>query len=345
MDTITELAAYSLKMAARLPGGPLNASARVIPFSKSGSNRYFFRLSDGNRSAVALIDPRPDGEFEDYISIGKFLWRNGIGVPEFYSVDRERGIVVMEDLGDLSLEITVKKDNTDKIMPLYKRCLDLLCELQTDITSAIKEENMLSGKLFDKNRLLSETSYFEDEFLTRFQSYRIPKGWKNEKEKLAEIISSQPLVFMHRDFQSRNIIIEKNKPRIIDFQTAHLGPGMYDTVSLLKDPYVSLSEHDRRSLLAYLYNILEERGAHNRMSYEEFISLFVTTGIQRNLQTLAAFAKLGYSDGKKLFLESIPAGLRLLEEGAGVNNSYPAIEEMAKDLLTIVESENTPPSG
>jgi aminoglycoside/choline kinase family phosphotransferase len=206
----------------------------------------------------------------------------------------------------------------------------------------LEKGNFLHGKVFDKNRFLEETDYFEREFLARFQPGEIPKKWKGEKEKLADTLSSQPRVFMHRDFQSRNIIINKNKPRIIDFQTAHLGPGIYDTVSLLKDPYVSLSNTTRESLLEYFYNKLKERSEHNTMSYEEFKRLYATAGIQRNLQALAAFAKLGYRDGKKVFLKSIPAGLQLLEEGAEMSKSYPAIKDMATRLRIIIKDKTHP---
>ena len=280
--------------------------------------------------------------FENYISIGSFLWRNKIGVPEFYYIDREHGIIIMEDLGDISLEIAVKKGDPAKIVPIYKTCLDVLCELQTNITAKLKEDKILKVKIFDKKSLLSETDYFEREFLARFQPEEIPNGWKEEKEKLADTLSSQPIVYMHRDFQSRNIIIDKNKPRIIDFQAAHLGPAIYDTVSLLKDPYVSLSNASRNNLLEYFYNKLKERNAHNKMSYEEFVQLFATAGIQRNLQALAAFAKLGYRDGKKRFLKSIPAGLQLLEEGAKMGKSYPAIKEMATRLRNTIKSKKHP---
>ena len=342
MNNMPELAALALKMTTHIPGGQLATSARITPFSDGGSNRYFFRISDGRRSAVALIEPGAGPGFENYISIGSFLWNNKIGVPEFYSIDRERGIIVMEDLGDLSLELIVKKSNSGKIIQLYKACLDVLCELQTDITAKLEKGEMLHVKIFDKNRFLAETDYFEREFLARFQPREIPKKWKKEKEKLADALSSQPRVFMHRDFQSRNIIIDKNKPRIIDFQTAHLGPGIYDTVSLLKDPYVSISNTIRESLLEYFYNKLKERNAQNTMSYDEFTQLYATAGIQRNLQALAAFAKLGYRDGKKIFLKSIPAGLRLLEEGAEMSKSYPAIKDMATRLRNIIRDKNHP---
>ncbi len=51
-------------------------------------------------------------------------------------------------------------------------------------------------------------------------------------------------------------------------------------------------------------------------------------GIQRDLQALAAFVKLGKVKGKKKFLESIPAGLDLLEAGIDEAGRFPSMKRM-----------------
>ena len=49
----------------------------------------------------------------------------------------------------------------------------------------------------------------------------------------------QPLVFVHRDYHSRNLmVLPKRSPGIIDFQDALRGPVCYDLASILKDCYV-----------------------------------------------------------------------------------------------------------
>jgi len=44
---------------------------------------------------------------------------------------------------------------------------------------------------------------------------------------------------MHRDFQSKNLMIKNEQIFVIDFQGARLGPPSYDLASLLFDPYVN----------------------------------------------------------------------------------------------------------
>jgi hypothetical protein len=186
---------------------------------------------------------------------------------------------------------------------------------------------------------MGETDYFEREFMERFKPEISPARWREEREALAETLSGLPTVFMHRDFQSRNIIIKDNRPRLIDFQTAYLGPLLYDTASLLRDPYLSLPEERVELLLKYCYSRLAAENAIYRLEYGEFKALFNAAGIQRNLQALAAYARLGLGDGKKGFLRSIRPALELLERGAADYGSCPEIRKMAASCLDEITEE------
>lgn len=120
--------------------------------------------------------------------------------------------------------------------------------------------------------------------------------------------------------------------RVVDFQTAHRGPGLYDAASLLKDAYHPIPPALRRELVGELHALLRAGGAAESRSAEEYRRAFVLAGVQRNLQALAAFAKLGLRKGKPKFLDSIPAGLDLLAEGARESASLPGIERLAGEL-------------
>ncbi len=341
-DTITELAASALNMTCRLPDGPLKSSARIFPFAAGGSNRYFFRLSDDSRSAVALIEPGGGKSFQAYVRIGTFLNRNGVAVPEFYAFDFIRGILIMEDLGDLSLEKTVKNNDSDGLIPLYRDCLDMLTYLQTSVTDKMRKDNILREKVFGEEQFLAETEYFETEFLSRFMPAEPPESWKEEKSRLARSLGAEEKVFMHRDFQSRNIIINNKEPRLIDFQTACRGPGIYDVASLLTDPYVILSESTVRILFDYYCQGMSGGNALNSRGCDRMLELFAMAGLQRNLQALAAFAKLGYGEGKKHFIRSIPSALQVLKREAENTASFPAVREIAFTVLEKISREQPP---
>jgi hypothetical protein len=66
-------------------------------------------------------------------------------------------------------------------------------------------------------------------------------------DDLAREATSLPKGFVHRDYQSRNLMVIDPAPdpgslAIIDFQDALIGPRVYDLVALLNDSYVILPD-------------------------------------------------------------------------------------------------------
>ncbi len=314
-----------------MPGGPLSPSSRVTVLEGGGSDRFFLRIQDDARSAVALVQPGAPEEFGAYIRIGRFLLAGGIAVPEFYAADDRAGILVMEDLGDVDLDTALRGAGPGEELSFYREGMQILFRLQTAVTSAMETIEAPALKVFGEETFLGETGYFAGEFVARFCPGGIPEGWERERRLLARRLATQTAVFMHRDFQSRNIFVKDGRLRVIDFQSAHRGPGLYDTASFLKDPYHPLSPGTRRTLLMELFYRLKEAGKATEPGFEEYYGTFLTAGIQRNMQALAAYARLGIGKGKTRFLESIPPGLDLLEEGVDESGPFPAIKTIIRE--------------
>ncbi len=328
---LKDLAETAVRLAVQSDRGPFDGPAELTPLAHGGSHRGFYRISDGIRSAVVLSQPGA-GEFERYVEIGAFLRKNGVGVPEFYNVDRQRGVLLMEDLGGLHLEDWLEEADPGSELALYRMCIEMLVLLETAVTAAMKREGFLEETVFDEKTLLGETEYFAREFIDGYCPVRYAGGWESERTLLAGTLAGRPRLFMHRDFQCRNIIVKDGKPRLIDFQAAHRGPGLYDAASLLKDPYHPLDREARIGLLAFFHDRLKEAGAPVPPGFGEYAGLFVLAGIQRNLQALAAFARLGLREGKRHFLRYIPAGVRLLEEGIEEAGCLPALKQMVTEI-------------
>jgi aminoglycoside/choline kinase family phosphotransferase len=333
----SEIVSAAIALSRAMPEGAFGEGVRTHPISAGGSDRAFYRISEGERTAVLLVDG--SGELGAYLSIGRFLRNCGIAVPEIYGVDEQSEVLLMEDLGSLHLEEALRHANTDDEHSLYRDCIGILVSLETTVTEEMFEQGLLAGRRFGRETLLGETEYFRDEFIGRFCAVTLGEDWERERNSLAELLARQPAVFMHRDFQSRNMLLKEGKLRLIDFQTAHRGPGLYDAASLLKDPYHPLSPAKRRMFLAELYEQLRERGG-TEQSFDAFHEAFVLAGIQRNLQALAAFVRLGLVKGKREFLDSIPAGLDLLEEGIDESGRFPSMKRMAGAIRERLEKGN-----
>ncbi|MCK4537666.1 MAG: phosphotransferase [Candidatus Krumholzibacteria bacterium] len=328
----------AIELTDTFPGGAFPMKSQVTLLT-GGSLRFFARLEDGERSIVALFQPGGGEEFENYLEVGNFLRENNIGVPEFYISDNRKGILLMEDLGPDSLESMLEKAGPDEELSFYREGIDILFELQTSVTSAMQESGHPRIATFDRDVLLGETEYFAVEFINGYCDMTPPPGWREECELLADRLASLPPVFMHRDFQSRNIVLKDGRFRLIDFQSAHKGPGLYDTVSFLKDPYHPILPGTRRTLLMELYYRLDEAGVEVSPGFEMYYDDFLHAGIQRNMQALAAFVRLGTKMGKKHFLDSIPNGLNLLEEGLDECGEFPATKAVVGRARAILREQ------
>jgi aminoglycoside/choline kinase family phosphotransferase len=153
-------------------------------------------------------------------------------------------------------------------------------------------------------------------------------------EWLCDEALSQPVVLVHRDYHSRNLMVcAGSSPGIIDFQDAVRGPISYDLVSLLKDCYIVWP---RARLLAWLDRYREgavRMGLDAGRDREEFLRWFDRMGLQRHIKVLGIFARLWYRDGKPGFLADLP---RVLDYTLAVTGAEPALAPFDDFLRRLV---------
>lgn len=241
----------------------------IIKKLEDGSDRVFYRVKIKDQTYILLKETKKH-RFENYIKINSILYPFS---PKIYEIEETNMEILIEDLGDLSLFEYVREYKDYKV---YFKVIDFLKEIQS-INAKLPE--------FDEEHLLYEINYF----LEYNPKYEIYSDFLYEN---AKIISRFQKSFMHRDFQSRNIIIKDGKFRVIDFQNAHIGPRLYDLASLLMDPYVNLD-----------YELINRYFNYYKDEYEKFIRV----SIQRIAQTCAAYKKL--SKTKEFFKQYIPIAL------------------------------------
>ena len=285
-----------------------------------GSERAFYRLSDKRDSFIVMEYPPSERAAEkeniSYLRIGEHLLSKGIPVARIFRCNLEHGWFIMEDLGQGNLqEIALRSENR---MEIYKRVLELLVKLQIEGREDFNPEWCAHTKRY--NRFLMER-HESEYFLTYFvQGYLGMDKDLNALKRSFTCLSHQGSLadndfFLHRDFQSRNLIICGDRIGIVDWQGGRLGPLQYDLASLLIDPYVGMREDERILLYDYYLTLAERRLPGVWKSFSRY---YPYLAIQRNLQILGAFSYLGDVQGKKWFLDYIPPALhsleRLLEE-------------------------------
>jgi hypothetical protein len=114
---------------------------------------------------------------------------------------------------------------------------------------------------------------------------------------------------MYRDFQSRNILIQNEEVRFIDFQGGMKGAVQYDVASLLWQAKADLPVEWKEDLLQFYIAELEKQLGEkvDRTRFEGQYNGYV---LIRLLQVLGAYGFRGLFERKAHFLTSIPLALR-----------------------------------
>jgi len=294
-------------------GDPVNISH----LAGDGSDRQWFRLTSEGFSMVmadhGIRKQSPVTEVDSFIAINRHLASKGVPVPEIYHAEPFSGLVFMEDLGNIHLQSHVKhtKDGND-ILNAYKSIIDSLVHMS--VSCAVDFSPAYAYQTADYNRNLileKECRYFVEAFLQGYLHLDISYDrLENDFHYLSEKTLSNSLIgFMHRDFQSRNIMFHNKRFYFIDFQGGRIGPIQYDLASLLLDPYVALPFRLHSPLLDYTVNKLSSVTNINK---ETFYNGYIYCSLTRNLQILGAFGYLSTVKGKPFFEQYIPAAMQSL---------------------------------
>jgi len=282
-----------------------------------GSRRIFWRITSqkSNISLIAMANPPDDDaarrENYAYLMIGRHLRSKGAPLPEILRHDLEKGWFIMEDMGHTNLQDVVSSG--DDPLPVYEKVLDHLFHLQIQGAAGFDPAWCCQTKRYDRTVMLQyEAHYFRDAFLGRYL------GLKGEWPELGFLFSHLAEkasragcgFFLHRDFQSRNIMLSKGSVGIIDWQGGRLGPLGYDLASLIIDPYTRLSQGQKNSVYQRYLALIK---AHNPEWVGSLEKYYPYLAIQRNLQILGAFSYLTMIMKKTYFEAYIPEALRTLD--------------------------------
>jgi aminoglycoside/choline kinase family phosphotransferase len=309
---------------------PKAASVNVIPLSGDASNRSYIRLNircgdQSRRSLVLMVLAEPEAfkqaeEKESgtvkiaelpFLNIQRFLLASGVAVPEVYYHDQLNGLIYLEDLGDLTFEEVVKKGSDKVLYETYQRAIDTLISLQR----CEKKDNSCIAfeRTYNQPLLVWEFEHFLEFGVEKKVNQSVSLDdtvvMKEMFHRISTLISSEPVVLVHRDYHSRNLMVQNGLLRVIDFQDALLGPPQYDLASLLRDCYMTLPEELIDDLLEY-YLVQKEKEDHHPVNRAQFRYLFDLVSLQRNMKAAGRFVFIDQVKKNPKFLKYVPKALK-----------------------------------
>ena len=158
---------------------------KILSIAGDASFRTFYRLALNKSSKIIVLAKKEKYQnLVAYSSINKFLNNNKILTPKLYAHNYPKGIIVIEDFGDLSFyKILLKKKNK---FPIYRKLVDLLLKIQK-IKPKIKIKNINNGShIIDKysnKYLFKESNLFFDWYLPLFLNKKKVSNIKKERIK------------------------------------------------------------------------------------------------------------------------------------------------------------------
>ena len=272
------------------------------------STRAYFRAMYQNKgSAIIMLQPHPGSDEEAaFLEVQKFLQTLGLPVPQVYAHDRNKSLVILEDLGDNLLESIVERASQAQVKDIYGEAVNILLRMRR-ATSNLASGCRAFDLAFDEAKLIEEMDFFLVHFVQGLCKINLSPAASSILEEfflgICRILAAQPRIFTHRDFHSRNLILHEDRLVMIDFQDARMGPAQYDLASLLRDSYVTLSEEFVEDLLAVYTDMVDETSDSSRAKFRYIFDLM---SLQRNIKALGTFGYQLSVRGSIRYASSIP---------------------------------------
>ncbi len=240
---------------------------------------------------MQLREPEPEKE-PDFNRMQKFLEHLDMQVPEILYYDAKRGLIFLEDGGNTHLEDLARK-SPQNIIAWYQKAIELIVAMQTRVTKNMRPFCPAYSLNFDVEKLMWEMDFMIKHYIRGFLNLQLSQNEESEIRtallELCKTLADEERVFVHRDFHSRNLMVQKENLMLIDFQDARMGPRQYDLASLLKDSYVILENETRYELLDYYIQRMEQE-ENRHIPRADFIKIFDWMSVQRNLKAIGTFA-------------------------------------------------------
>ena len=268
----------------------------LIPIKNDASFRKYFRV---DKKILMDADPNLGEDVGSFININHVLREFKLNVPEIFTIDKENGFLLLEDLGENIFSQILNSENEEQ---LYKQAIDVLVEIyKKDLN---KFSNFTFLEKYSVEKLQDESQLFIEWYLKKYLKINITDtDIKNFKDIIYKIFNNLDTKFeklVLRDYHVDNLILQKSKlglkqVGILDFQDAVLGSSSYDLISIIEDVRRPISKDLKNILIKYF---IDSTG-YDPNQLEKELAFY---SVQRNLKILGIFSRLNLRDNKSKYM-------------------------------------------
>ena len=281
------------------------ADAQILPLAGDASFRRYFRIHAGERRAVLMDAPPPHEDPRPFVAIASWLLEIGLAAPRVIAADLEKGLLLLDDLGDARMRETLDAE-PDIERDLSETAVDVLVHLH-------RQPPMAGLPPHGLNEWLTELRLFPDWYVPAVGLDPIDvDGWDSAWREVLEPIADDGLapVTVLRDYHAENVMLIDGRGGIerfglLDFQDALAGHPAYDLVSVLEDARRDVPPELERDMID---RYVAMAGMDGRLE-----AAYWALAAQRNTRILGVFCRLWKRDGKERYKAFQPRMWGLLE--------------------------------
>lgn len=285
----------------------------IYQLAGDASARKYYRIIQGEKTWILMFWEPFEETTYPFLSVQRHFKLAGVNVPTIVAVGADLGVLLLDDLGDLTLERKYTENTNEEFSKIfYLKSVDEIIKIH-DTATILDNPTCAKEIQFDTAKFLWEMNYAKEHLIQGLLKYDL-----DEKKaallnqvftSFCERLHQEPKVICHRDYHSRNLMIRRDQVYVIDFQDARMGPVQYDLVSLLKDSYVDLSDSYAESLMSYYFENSNLTKRKN-FSKEQFQLIFELQSVQRCFKACGSFASFMNTRQDKRYLKYLPLTLK-----------------------------------
>ena len=259
-----------------------NSSFNIKELRQEASDRKYYRIKAENISYVLTDNFDKTDQSANFLYASKILKNSSVNVPEVLAFSEDLRFVLLQDLGDESLDIN-DEYNDEKILEMALEQLSKIYFSDQDVLKSVTKES-----------LLLQTNSFMDFCREKKCTNDEIKSLENLRNELVHNLLNQQFIPSHNDFERRNLMMFEGKLFVIDFQDLNMGPIGIDLASIMY-------EHSYEYPKALIDNLLEKHLKDNGLnaSSAELKDMIMHALAHRSMRVVGTFNKY-FKEGKLL---------------------------------------------
>jgi aminoglycoside/choline kinase family phosphotransferase len=278
--------------------------ARIEPLAGDASFRRYFRVVNGDRSAVLMDAPPPHEDPRPFVAVAEWLTSVGLNAPPILGRDLEKGLLLLGDFGSSRLRETLDTD-PERERELYERAIDVLVHLH-------RHPPMDGLRTHGLDQWLDELTLFPDWYCPSVGLDVDVDSYRSAWVQVLRPVQDDGLgpVTVLRDYHAENVMLDAGREGVahfglLDFQDAVVGHPAYDLASVLEDARRDVPPEVERAMID---RYVSATGCDAR--YER---AYWSLAAQRNTRILGVFTRLWKRDDKPHYTAFQPRMWGLLE--------------------------------